>query len=113
MEGGGMNSFIPVVVTIALLGSALVGGVFFAFSSFVMKALARIGSADGISAMQSIDVVVINRSFLGPFMGSAPNATEFWIHYLQRWTTWNHIRTGAAMIAVLLYTAGLMQSAAA
>lgn len=66
-----MNSLIALVVTIALLGSALVGGVFFAFSSFVMKALARIPSSEGIAAMQSINVVVINPSFMGTFVGTA------------------------------------------
>ena len=66
-----MNSLIPLVGTIALLGSALVGGVFFAFSSFVMKALARVPSSEGIAVMQSINVVVINPSFLGAFMGTA------------------------------------------
>jgi len=66
-----MNSLFLVAGTIALLGSALVGGVFFAFSSFVMKALARVPSSEGIAAMQSINVVVINPSFLGVFMGTA------------------------------------------
>jgi uncharacterized membrane protein len=66
-----MNQFIPILGTTALLGSALVGGVFFAFSSFVMKALAKVPSAEGIAAMQWINVVVINPSFLGAFMGTA------------------------------------------
>ena len=66
-----MNSLIPLVGMIALLGSVLVGGVFFAFSSFVMKALARVPSSEGIAAMQSINVVVINPSFLGAFLGTA------------------------------------------
>ena len=66
-----MDQLIPVVGTMALLGSALVGGVFFAFSSFVMKALARVPSAEGIGAMQSINVVVLNPSFLGAFIGTA------------------------------------------
>ena len=65
-----MDQLIPVVGTTALLGSALVGGVFFAFSSFVMKALARMPPAEGIGAMQSINVVVLNPSFLGAFMGT-------------------------------------------
>ncbi len=65
-----MNSLIVLIGMIALLGSALVGGVFFAFSSFVMKALARVSSEQGIAAMQSINVVVINRSFLGAFLGT-------------------------------------------
>ena len=66
-----MDKLIPVVGTTALLGSALVGGIFFAFSSFVMKALARVPSAEGIGAMQSINVVVLNPSFLGAFIGTA------------------------------------------
>ena len=37
-----MDQLIPVVGTMALLGSALVGGIFFAFSSFIMKALAGV-----------------------------------------------------------------------
>ena len=56
---------------IALLGSALTGGVFFAFSNFVMKALARVPAPEGIAAMQSINVVIINPFFLGAFMGTA------------------------------------------
>ena len=58
-------------VVMALLGSALIAGVFFAFSSFVMKALARMPSHQGIAAMQSVNVVVINPTFLGTFMGTA------------------------------------------
>ncbi|MBT8058742.1 MAG: DUF1772 domain-containing protein [Gammaproteobacteria bacterium] len=66
-----MNWLIDISAIVALLGSALIGGVFFAFSSFIMKALARVPSAEGIAAMQSINVVVLNRSFLGAFMGTA------------------------------------------
>jgi len=55
----------------ALLGSALIAGVFFAFSNFVMKALARLPFSEGIAAMQSINVVVINPAFLGAFIGTA------------------------------------------
>ena len=66
-----MDQLIPIVGTTALLGSALVGGIFFAFSSFIMKALARVPTAEGIGAMQSINVVVLNPSFLGAFIGTA------------------------------------------
>ena len=69
--GVGLEQLIPIVGTTALLGSALVGGVFFAFSSFIMKALARVPPAEGIAAMQSINVVVLNPSFLGAFIGTA------------------------------------------
>ena len=49
----------------------MIAGVFFAFSSFIMKALAKLPSSEGIAAMQSINVVVLNPSFLGAFMGTA------------------------------------------
>ncbi len=163
-----MDQLIPIVGTTALLGSALVGGIFFAFSSFVMKALARVPPAEGIAAMQSINVVVLNPSFLGAFIGTAvlslgagglalagwghpsasfflggaifylagtffvtglgnvplndqlaavsatdPGARDVWERYLRRWTTWNHVRTAAAMAAALLYSLGLMRSVGA
>ncbi len=66
-----MNLVTLTVGVLALLGSALIGGVFFAFSSFIMKALARVPSSEGIAVMQSINVVVINPSFIGVFMGTA------------------------------------------
>jgi hypothetical protein len=53
------------------LGCGLVAGVFFAFSSFVMNALARLPAAQGIAAMQSINVVVINPLFMTAFLGTA------------------------------------------
>lgn len=53
------------------LGSGLIAGVFFAFSTFVMAALARLPPAQGIAAMQSINVVVINPWFMAAFLGTA------------------------------------------
>jgi uncharacterized membrane protein len=55
----------------AALGCGLIAGVFFGFSSFVMPALARLRPALGVRAMQSINVVVLNRWFLGVLLGSA------------------------------------------
>ena len=66
-----MTSLNTIAVLLALLGSALIAGVFFAFSSFIMKALAERPAAEGIASMQSINVVVLNPSFLGTFMGTA------------------------------------------
>lgn len=63
----------PALAALALaaaLGSGLVAGVFFAFSAFVMGALARLPAAHGIAAMQSINVVVLNPWFLGVFLGT-------------------------------------------
>ena len=59
------------LTVVTALGCGLIAGVFFAFSSFVMKALGRIPAAQGITAMQSINVVVLNPLFLGIFFGAA------------------------------------------
>lgn len=56
---------------LSALGSGLIAGAFFAFSTFVMAALARLPAAHGIAAMQSINLVVINPWFLGVFVGTA------------------------------------------
>ena len=161
-----MNLVTLAAGVLALLGSALIGGVFFAFSSFIMKALARVPSSEGIAVMQSINVVVINPSFIGAFMGTTlvsiavivlvltngiipatmffisgsvfyfvgtflvtmfgnvplnnqlaaasvtdPDAAVLWMHYLDRWTMWNHVRTAAAIVASLLFALGLVQVA--
>jgi uncharacterized membrane protein len=56
---------------ISILGCGLVAGIFFAFSNFVMKALARLQPAQGIAAMQSINITVINPWFMTVFLGTA------------------------------------------
>jgi uncharacterized membrane protein len=55
----------------AALGSALIAGMFYAFSSFVMRALARLAPAEGVGAMNSINVTVITPSFMLVFVGTA------------------------------------------
>jgi uncharacterized membrane protein len=66
-----METLIPMLTVLALIGSLLISGVFFAFSSFIMRALARGPAPEGIRAMQAINIVVINPTFLGVFMGTA------------------------------------------
>lgn len=55
----------------AALGCGLIAGTFFAFSNFVMGALAKLSAERGIAAMQSINVVVLNPLFLGVFVGTS------------------------------------------
>lgn len=56
---------------VAALGCGLIAGVFFAFSAFVMRAFARLPAADGMAAMQSVNVAVLNPVFLSAFVGTA------------------------------------------
>ncbi len=66
-----MINLLSISTLAAALGCGLIAGVFFAFSAFVMKALAALPSSQGVAAMQSINVVVINPWFLGAFFGTA------------------------------------------
>lgn len=63
-------SLTDAVTLLAALGAGLIAGAFFAFSSFVMRALAKLPPAQGIAAMQSINIVVINWIFLGTLFGT-------------------------------------------
>lgn len=158
-----MSTLLTVATVAAMVSSALIGGIFFAFSNFIMKALERVPSAEGIRAMQAINITVLNPGFLGTFMGTAlvclglavvaivgwgsayspyllggavayvggtwfvtilgnvplndklavvdPNdsaSTIVWEHYLERWTRLNTQRTGAALLAAVLFSIGLI-----
>lgn len=68
----------PVVRALTLasaVGTGVSGGIFFAFSTFVMPALARVPAATGLSAMQAINRVAPGPWFLGLWLGSALTGT--------------------------------------
>ena len=147
-----------VLILIAILGSGLIAGVFFAFSTFVMRALSRLTVEEGIRAMQAINITVLNPWFLGVFFGTAvvcivlliwsfinwqqadsvyliaasvfylvgcfmvtgmynvpknevlakvdaksTDSESIWNNYVETWTTWNHVRTIASTIAVIIF----------
>src|SRR5688500_17780127 len=83
----------------AALTSALVSGVFYAFSTFVMKALRRLPPHEGIAAMQSINIAVINPLFLGLFLGTALLCAVMTITALSRPTELGtaYLLTGSAL----------------
>jgi uncharacterized membrane protein len=157
-----MNTLTTTATIAAIVGSAVIGGIFFAFSNFVMRALERVPSSEGMLAMQTINVTVLNRWFLGVFMGTAvvslilaivaivdwtstpspyllggavcyiggtwlvtafgnvplndelaavevddPEASKIWDRYLDRWVALNSRRTGAALLAAVLFSIAL------
>jgi len=53
-----------------LLGAGAIGGLFFAFSTCVMRGLSELPPAQGVKAMQAINRVILNPLFLGVFMGT-------------------------------------------
>jgi uncharacterized membrane protein len=151
-------SLLDMLTVTSAIGAGVIGGTFFGFSSFVIGALGRLPAPQGIAAMQSINVVVINPWFMTPFLGTAvlglamaamalarwsepaslyllagavlyvagtflvtmwlnvpmndalaaatPTTTEaaqIWARYLVSWTFWNHVRTVAALGAMVSF----------
>jgi uncharacterized membrane protein len=66
-----MESLLIALTWISALGSALIAGVFFAFSTFIMQALGKRPPAEGIAAMQEINVVVVRSGFIVVFVATA------------------------------------------
>ena len=94
---------LDVLALLACLGAGTIGGVFFAFSTFVMKALAQLPPQQGVAAMQRINVVVLNPMFLGVFMGTALLGALCGVAALLPWTG---SRSGLLLASGVLYLAG-------
>lgn len=65
-----MNGYLDLLAVTGAVGTGLVGGIFFAFSTFIMRALDRIPPEQGIAAMQAINVTVLNPWFFSAFFGT-------------------------------------------
>jgi uncharacterized membrane protein len=70
MTAASIKQLVWASTLLAALSTGLMAGVFFAFSTFVMKALARLPTPQGIEAMQSINLTAINPVFMAAFLGS-------------------------------------------
>ena len=65
-----MDGFLFALTLVTAVASGLVGGVFFAFSNFVMDALGRLRPSEGAAAMQAINITVINPLFMTALFGT-------------------------------------------
>ena len=66
-----MNILLTSLIVVSAVGSGLVAGLFFTFSTFVMKALGQVAPSQGIQTMQAINITVMNPITMGAFMGTA------------------------------------------
>lgn len=98
-----IGDWLFIATLVSALGSGLMAGVFFAFSTFVMRALGAIPPAQGIAAMQSINVVVLTPAFLTVFVGTAALSAVLGVSALRTWPM-----PGAAYLlaASLFYVVG-------
>ena len=87
---------------ITAVGAGATGGVFFAFSTFVMKALGRLPAAEGISAMNAINKAAPTPLFMLALFGTAAVAIAASAvalrHLGQPWAV--YVLTGTALYLV-------------
>jgi uncharacterized membrane protein len=100
-----VGPLITVVTFAAALGSGLMAGLFFVFSVFMMTALARLGAPQGIAAMQSINVAIINPLFLIVFMGTAILSLVAAVAAIWNWSAEG---SGWLLAGSLLYLIGII-----
>jgi uncharacterized membrane protein len=99
----GMAKNWEVVTLAAAIGCGIVGGVFFAFSGFVMAGLARLPYQQAIKAMQSINVTATRPPLMLALFGSAlPCATRI----VRAISTWGDRSAALLLAGAVLYLAG-------
>ena len=92
---------------VSVLGCALVAGVFFAFSTFVMSALQRLQPSQGIAAMQSINITAINPLFMTALFGTAAICIALVVSSLLKWCQPNNTYLLLGSSIYLLGTVGV------
>jgi uncharacterized membrane protein len=80
-----MAEVLVVLTFLTALGCGLSAGAVFAFSSFVMSALARLPAAQGIAAMQSINVLAVTPVFMTALFGTAVACVAVAVWALADW----------------------------
>jgi uncharacterized membrane protein len=100
-----MERLVSVLTFLSAMGVGLIGGLFFAFSTFIMVAFGRVAPAVGIMAMRSINVAILNPLFFTVFFGTAVCCLILGIVAVVGWQT-----TGAAylLIGSLSYLLGVI-----
>lgn len=66
-----MSLFVFALLQVSILAYAIVGGVFLAFSDFIMRSLAHTSGGGGVEAMQVINREVFRWVFMALFLGMA------------------------------------------
>jgi uncharacterized membrane protein len=99
-----VSGAVAALVVAGAVGAACSGGALYAFSAFVMPALERLPPGEGVAAI--VGVVGLTMGFHVPCNDAvatlAPDAAGTagaWRTYVSEWTTANHVRAGAGLLA--------------
>ncbi len=86
------------------ISSAMMAGVYLAFSSFIMRAFAALGPARAIAAMNAVNTVILKSAFMALFFGSCAVALLMVATGLWSWSTPG---AGRAVASGAIYLVGM------
>ena len=66
-----MSAGLNLLTGVAAIGSATVGGVFYGFSTFIMRGLRQLPTASGTAAMQQINLTAVKPGLMAAMFGTA------------------------------------------
>ena len=103
MTAAGIKQLVWASTLVASLSTGLMAGVFFAFSTFVMKAFARLPIPQGIQAMQFINLTAVPPVFMAALFGSTAICILLAVYSL---LSWSEPAALSLLLGSLLYLIG-------
>lgn len=98
-----MNTATTILLWLATIGSALIAGTFFAFSTFIMTAFSRIEPTHGIAAMNSINTTILGSAFIPVFVGTAVAGV---VLAVLAFLPWSNAASLAMLAGAVVYVVG-------
>jgi uncharacterized membrane protein len=102
-------TWVQTLVVIAAVGCGLMGGVYFAFSTFVMSGIRRLPASQGLAAMQAINRAAPSPLFMLALFGTGFVSVAVVVVAL---TNLDHDGAWIAVLAGMLYVETIVQTAA-
>ncbi len=101
-----IDGYLKTLTVIAAVGAGISGGVFFAFSTFVMKALGRLPAAQGLAAMNAINKAAPAPLFMLALFGTGVAGVAVSVaalrHLDQRWAAYLLAGTALYLVCVIV-----------
>ena len=96
--------YVTTLLWAAALSSAIMAGVYFAFSGFIMQSFNKLSASQAVAAMNVINVIIVRSVFMPLFFGSTM-VTLFLI--IAGIFYWAETGAGLMMVAGLVYFIGM------
>ena len=98
------SSLVTALLWATAIGSGLMAGIYFAFSTFIMRAFGSIDTSQAVAAMNSINDVILRSLFMPLFFGSTLISVALIVVAL---LNWGAIGAGLMLIAGAVYLLGM------